>query len=204
MSHAASRRRAEAGWNCAPRAYTYQEIADTLGYRHRNAALTAVRRLLASTRRPTVAEMGAESAEELRLLRRRLHEQLDAAERDGDSEAVTKITREIRVNLEALARLDGLNAPQWFPLLSGRKTTRPTRPHWDRDQTPHRPHTSRPLIACDPDPLIDRTQPDVCQRFVARAFVRLSPSCQDANEHGGHSSARWTRAPALTWACWTP
>lgn len=112
MSHIESRRRAEAALELRSRAYSWQEIADQLGFRHREGPRRAVVSLLAKTRRPTVAEMRAESAEELRVQRRRLHDRQEAAEAEGDAETVIKAAREIRANLEAAAKLDGLNAPQ--------------------------------------------------------------------------------------------
>lgn len=111
-SHIESRRRAEQALELRARAYSYAEIADQLGFRHRDGARRAVLNLLAKTRRPTVAEQRAESAEELRVQRRRLHERQEAAEAEGDAETVIKAAREIRANLEAAAKLDGLNAPQ--------------------------------------------------------------------------------------------
>ncbi|MDQ1249244.1 MAG: hypothetical protein QG597_3618 [Actinomycetota bacterium] len=111
-SHYVSRRRAEDALELRALAYSWQEIADKLGYRSRSAAHTAVSRLLASTRRPTVAEQRTESAEQLRVMRRRLFDHLAVADRDGDADTATKVAREIRANLDSAARLDGLNAPQ--------------------------------------------------------------------------------------------
>ncbi len=93
-------------------AYSWQEVADKLGWRSRSAAFTAVSRLLERTRRPTIAQQRHESAEQLRVMRRRLFDHLEVADADHDAELATKIAREIRANLEAAARLDGLNAPQ--------------------------------------------------------------------------------------------
>ena len=111
-SHYVSRRRAEDALELRALAYSWQEIADRLGYRSRSAAHTAVVRLLASTRRPTVAESRVESAEQLRVMRRRLFDHLEVADRDGDADTATKVAREIRANLDSAAKLDGLNAPQ--------------------------------------------------------------------------------------------
>ncbi len=111
-SHYVSRRRAEDALELRALAYSWQEIADRLGYRSRSAAHTAVVRLLAATRRPTVAESRVESAEQLRVMRRRLFDHLEVADRDGDADTATKVAREIRANLDSAAKLDGLNAPQ--------------------------------------------------------------------------------------------
>lgn len=111
-SHTVSRRRAEQALELRALAYSWQEVADQLGYGSRSAAHTAVSRLLASTRRPTVAEQRTESAEQLRVMRRRLFDHLAVADRDGDADTATKVAREIRANLDSAARLDGLNAPQ--------------------------------------------------------------------------------------------
>lgn len=112
MPHIDSRRRAEEALNLRAEDYTWQEIADKLGFRHREGARHAVKRLLASTRRPTIEELRAESAESHRVLRRRLWERLHDAERDGDTETATKVAREIRASLDSAARLGGLNTPQ--------------------------------------------------------------------------------------------
>ncbi len=111
MPHLDSRRRAEEALNLRAEDYTWQEISDKLGFRSREGARLAVRRLLASTRRPTIDELRAESAEAHRVLRRRLWERLHAAEADGDTETATKVAREIRTSLDSTARLGGLNAP---------------------------------------------------------------------------------------------
>lgn len=111
MSHSDSRRRAQAALELRARARTWQSIADQLGYRHRNAARSAVHRLL-KIDRPSAEESRADSAEQLRVLRSALFDHLAVAERDGDTETVTKVAREIRANLDSLATLDGLNAIQ--------------------------------------------------------------------------------------------
>ena len=111
MSHSESRRRAEDALELRAAAYSYQEIADQLGFRHREGARRAVTRLLASTRRPTVAESRVESVESLRVLRRRLFDHLEVANADGDVDTATKVAREIRANLDSAAVREGLNAP---------------------------------------------------------------------------------------------
>ena len=112
MAPYVSRRRAEDALELRDLAYSWQEVADRLGYRSRSAAHTAVSRLLASTRRPTVAEQRYESAEQLRVMRRRLFDHLEVADRDGDADIATRVSREISANLDSAAKLDGLNAIQ--------------------------------------------------------------------------------------------
>ena len=112
MSHYLSCRRAEDALELRALAHSWQEIADKLNYQSRGSAQRAVSRLLASTRRPTVAEQRHESREQLRVMRRRLFDHLEVADRDHDAATATRVAREIRANLEAAARLDGLNAPQ--------------------------------------------------------------------------------------------
>jgi hypothetical protein len=69
MPHIDSRRRAEAALELRAQAHTPAAISAKLGYRSREGARLAVRRLLASTRRPTVGEMRAEHREALRRIR---------------------------------------------------------------------------------------------------------------------------------------
>jgi hypothetical protein len=113
MSHYRSRLRAEQALTLRSSEYlTWQEVADRLNFRSASAARTAVSRLLTTTRRPTVGEMRAEHRESLRVLRRRQLDHLAVAEAEGDIETATRITREIRANLDSAAKLDGLAEPQ--------------------------------------------------------------------------------------------
>jgi hypothetical protein len=110
-SHLDSRRRAHAALDLRARARTWQEIADTLGFKTPQGARLAVRRLRQRDA-PSVAEMRVESAESLRVMRRRLFDHLEVADRDGDTDTATKVAREIRANLDSAALREGLNAPQ--------------------------------------------------------------------------------------------
>ena len=112
MPHIDSRRRAEEALTLRAQAYTWAEISDRLGFRSREGSRLAVRRLLLSTRMPTVGELRSEHREALRVFRRRQLDHLAEAEANGETELATKIMRELRANIEAAGRLDGVNAPQ--------------------------------------------------------------------------------------------
>ena len=110
MSHTESRRRGEDALRYRLKGWSYQEIADELGFQHREGARRAVTRLLAETCRPSVDEAQVESAESLRLVRRGLFGHLEVANAEGDAETATKVAREIRANLDSAAVREGLNA----------------------------------------------------------------------------------------------
>jgi hypothetical protein len=111
MPHLDSRRRAHAALNLRGRMRTWQEIADELNFQTADGARLAVRRLRLRDA-PTVEERRAESAEELRVTRRMMIDHLEVAHRNGDADAVTRLAREIRANLDSEALRCGLNAPQ--------------------------------------------------------------------------------------------
>ena len=110
MSHTESRRRGEDALRYRLQGWSYQEIADELGFQHREGARRAVTRLLTATRRPSLAEAQVESAESLRLVRRGLFGHLEVANAEGDAETATKVARDIRANLDSAAVREGLNA----------------------------------------------------------------------------------------------
>lgn len=91
--------------------YTWQAIADHLGYRHRQAAKSAVERLQARTRE--TPEMSRRSlVDGLNLTKTALFEGLAAAKQRGDDVSATAYSREIRSVTDQLAKLDGLHAAQ--------------------------------------------------------------------------------------------
>lgn len=90
---------------------TWQEVADTLGYRSRQAAQQAVERL--SDRTPPVDIEAARRMEdeELRLRRATLHERFFDARRRGDDTSLSMLNRELDRISTRRAKLLGLDAP---------------------------------------------------------------------------------------------
>ena len=90
---------------------TWQEVADTLGYRSRQAAQQAVERL--SDRTPPVDIEAARRMEdeELRLRRATLHERFFDARRRGDDASLSMLNRELDRISTRRAKLLGLDAP---------------------------------------------------------------------------------------------
>src|SRR5690349_11491040 len=75
--------------------YTWQAIAEHLGYRHRQSAKSAVERLWARTRdSPDVSRRSL--TEGLQLVRTTLFEELAAAKRRGDTDRIVSLSRELR------------------------------------------------------------------------------------------------------------
>lgn len=91
--------------------YTWQTIADVLGYRSRQAAHIAVTRHYDRVREtPELARRSL--ADGVSLVMTTLFEELAAAKRRGDVQALVATSREIRLATRELANLDGLHAPQ--------------------------------------------------------------------------------------------
>lgn len=89
---------------------TWQHVADQLGYRSRQAAQLAVRRYLDAHQPDPDAERGVTS-ETLRLLTSTLFNQLATARAAGDSDAVVRISKEIRSIGAESSKLNGLYRP---------------------------------------------------------------------------------------------
>ncbi|CAN5303534.1 hypothetical protein BH11ACT6_BH11ACT6_53420 [soil metagenome] len=91
--------------------YSWQAIADHLGYRSRQAAQIAVARHYDRNRdSPTLSRRSL--SEGLRLVKTTLFETLADAKQRGDVAAVSSMSREILRVSKELASLDGLHAPQ--------------------------------------------------------------------------------------------
>lgn len=91
--------------------HTWQAIADILGYRHRQAAKSAVERLQA--RDVQTPEMARRSlADGLNLQLQDLHDGRVKAKLRGDDAALLGYSKEIRSVTDQLAKLDGLHAAQ--------------------------------------------------------------------------------------------
>lgn len=89
---------------------TWDEVADACGYRSRQAAHLAVKRLLDSLAPDPNAERGVTS-ESLRLLEARLWRQYARADDAGDAETMLKISKEIRSLSAESSKLNGLYRP---------------------------------------------------------------------------------------------
>ena len=112
MSRLDSRARAEEAIVLRGREWTWQEIADALGYRSRGAAQVAVARELART-----APESADTARRYLLVSakyasRMLHDRLDAAYQRGDDDTVALHNRELCRNRDQIARLTGAYMPE--------------------------------------------------------------------------------------------
>ncbi|MCH9730622.1 MAG: hypothetical protein K0U84_13275 [Actinomycetia bacterium] len=107
-----TRRRAERAASLKALGRTWQEIADTLGYRSRQAAQQAVERLDNRTP-PLNAEMlRRQEDEELRIRRAVLHEQFHEARRMRDIDNLVTLNRELDRISTRRAKLLGLDAPE--------------------------------------------------------------------------------------------
>ncbi|GAC68860.1 hypothetical protein [Gordonia soli] len=90
---------------------TWAEVADACGYRSRQAAQIAVRRLLDSVA-PEPDVDRALSTEGLRILESRLWRQYARADAAGDTNTMIRISKEIRsLNAEG-SKLNGLYRPE--------------------------------------------------------------------------------------------
>ncbi|TXH20066.1 MAG: hypothetical protein E6R06_22840 [Mycobacterium sp.] len=106
-----SRRRAERAAQLRAMGRTWAEIADTLGYRTRQAAQQAVGRLHDRTAPESVEQLRRTEAEELRLRRAVLHERFWEAKRNRDDDTLAMLNRELDRVAARQAKLFGLDAP---------------------------------------------------------------------------------------------
>lgn len=112
MRHRDSRARAEQAYTMHLDGYSWQDIADALGFRGRSGAQTAVTRHLAETT-PDPANIARRKwVDGKRRLRARLCRQLSVAEEASDSQAVAQLSREIDRVDDQLAKAAGYYAPQ--------------------------------------------------------------------------------------------
>lgn len=107
-----ARRRAERAHQLRAIGRTWQEIADSLGYRNRGSAQDAVARLLARTAPETPEALRRQEAEELRIRRAVLHERFHAARQREDDDALAMLNRELDRVSARQAKLHGLDAPE--------------------------------------------------------------------------------------------
>ena len=90
---------------------TWQEIADQLGYRSRQAASQAVKRLRNRTPPETVEQARAKHDNALRLLQRSSFTRYLTALQDGDDGMALQYSKEIRSTVVERAKLVGAFAP---------------------------------------------------------------------------------------------
>lgn len=110
MNRQSSRRRAERAASLKSIGRTWQEIADTLGYRSRQAAQQAVERLGNQTPPVNAEALRRQEAEELRIRRAVLHERFHAARKHGDDETLVMLKRELDRVSTRWSKLHGLDA----------------------------------------------------------------------------------------------
>ncbi|KAA1250191.1 hypothetical protein F0Q45_10930 [Mycobacterium simiae] len=106
-----ARHRAEQAERMAATGATWQEIADQLGYRSRQAASQAVKRLGNRTPPETVEQARAKHDNALRLLQRSSFTRYLTALQDGDDGIALQYAKEIRSTVVERAKLVGAFAP---------------------------------------------------------------------------------------------
>jgi hypothetical protein len=106
-----ARHRAEQAERMAATGATWQEIADQLGYRSRQAASQAVKRLGNRTPPETVEQARAKHDNALRLLQRTSFTRYMNALQAGDDNAALQYAKEIRCTVAERAKLVGAYAP---------------------------------------------------------------------------------------------
>ncbi len=90
---------------------TWQEIADALGYRSRQAAQLAVKRLDVAAPAETVEQARARHDGALQLLQRRNFTRYLHAIQDGDDDTALGYSRELRGIVTERAKMAGVYAP---------------------------------------------------------------------------------------------
>ncbi|ORL76416.1 hypothetical protein [Prescottella equi] len=111
MSHQDSRARAEKAFRLNACGRTWQEVADTLGYKTRAGARQAVQRLLTSTPAESVEDGRRTAAESLRVVQSMLFGRLANAAQRQDDKTLVAVAREIRSTVSESAKMRGLYAP---------------------------------------------------------------------------------------------
>ena len=106
-----SRRRAERALALHAVGKTWQQVADTCGYRSRQAAQVAVRRLDTRVRPENIEALRRSEDEELRIRRELFHDELAAAKANNDTETMLALSRELDRIAARRARLLGLDVP---------------------------------------------------------------------------------------------
>lgn len=107
-----ARHRAEQAARLESSAATWQEIADSLGYRSRQAAQQAVARLRNSTVPETAEQARAKHDAALQLLQRNDFTRYLLALKVGDDDTALRYSKELRGIVAERAKLSGAYAPQ--------------------------------------------------------------------------------------------
>jgi AraC-like DNA-binding protein len=106
-----ARHRAEQAERMSHTGATWQEIAGQLGYRSRQAAQQAVRRLTDRTPPETVEQARAKHDGALRLLQRSGFTRYLTALQAGDDDTALRYSKELRSIIDVRAKLAGAYAP---------------------------------------------------------------------------------------------
>ncbi|MBF9351746.1 hypothetical protein BKG80_22400 [Mycobacteroides chelonae] len=107
-----ARHRAEQAAKMNATGATWQEIADHLGYRSRQAAQQAVTRLTANTPPETVEQARAKHDAALQILQRKDFTRYLTALESGDDETAIKYSKELRGIVTERAKMAGAYAPE--------------------------------------------------------------------------------------------
>jgi len=106
-----ARRRAERAASLNAVGQTWQAIADACGYRSRQAAQQAVKRLDCRVMPENIEALRRQEDEELRIRREMFHEELCSAKANQDTDTMVMLNRELNRISERRARLLGLDVP---------------------------------------------------------------------------------------------
>lgn len=107
-----SRHRANQAARLAATGATWQEIADNLGYRSRQAAQQAVARLHDRTPPESTAQARAKHDQALQLIQRNDFTRYLLALKAGDDDTALRYSKELRSTIAERAKLAGAYAPQ--------------------------------------------------------------------------------------------
>ncbi|WP_234809672.1 MULTISPECIES: hypothetical protein [Mycolicibacterium] len=111
MSREDSRRRAERARWLRGTGKTWQQIADSEGFRSRRAAQLAVARLVESEPADNPAALRRTATDGLRITKSVLFAGLAEAKQSGDHQAVVSYARAIGDNIDKDAKINGLHVP---------------------------------------------------------------------------------------------
>lgn len=107
-----ARHRAEQAGRLSATGATWQEIADALGYRSRQAAQQAVTRLRDRTPPETIEQARAKHDAALQLIQRHGFTRYLLALQAGDDDTALSYSKELRSTVAERAKLAGVYAPQ--------------------------------------------------------------------------------------------
>ena len=106
-----ARQRAERAAALNARGYTWQSVAEICGYRSRQGAQQAVKRLDCRVPAENIEALRRQEDRELTIRRQMFHEKLTAANSENDTETMAMLNRELDRIAQRRARLLGLDAP---------------------------------------------------------------------------------------------